>query len=430
MNSIITLNRLAELIARVSGTKISETEAYLKAFMEAAKEAIAIGETLSIKGIGTFAVEEMRGERKIFFQPDEELAKAVNDPFSMFEPEELAPGASIESLDMDIIIDEIAPAAMPNPQSAATEPTPATTPKPMQDVPEPTPMADVEPKQTAGPEIEPLPEPLPEPDPAPAPEIEPAPTEEIAPKPESESTIETGTESAIEPEPTTDTAPEPKANVVAPQPKADAEPEDEPRANLAAAYAPAQPQIEENAYEPYLDDEYEGHGKFPVFWTTWALIIGLLIGLAIGFFAHDPIMELLEPSLGEQEKEIVDEDMTATDDTTLELADGLSLASDESAQPAAESTEPVAEPAKQEAEADVYDVITERVFLTHLAQKHYHKKDYWVYIYLENKDIIGNPNNIKVGTRVKIPPLSKYAKHASEDENLREAKQLAQQLLK
>ncbi len=430
MNSIITLNRLAELIARTSGTKIAEADAYLKAFMEAAKEAIAIGETLTIKGIGTFSVEETRGDRKIAFQPDEDLARAVNDPFAMFEPEELAPGASIESLDIDIIIDEAEAAAPQSAPEAEAETNEATDSADAEPAPE-------EPEQMAEAEQPFAPEPVPVEETAPmteaAPKAEAAIAAEIAPKeeaaPKAEATVVTevvAKQRVIQQAVSDNSAAE--ATVA----KEDSN-ESEPKANLAAAYGSPTMPAETDYPEPYQYDDFEdeGHGKFPVFWTTWALIIGILIGLAIGFFAHDPIMELLEPSLVQQEEEAAEEETSETDEIALGLAEALAPEGEAAATATeAEDKKPEAEAAPAQPQADVYDVITERVFLTHLAQKHYHKKDYWVYIYLENKDVIGNPNTVKAGTRVKIPPLSKYAKHSSEEENLREAKQLAQQLLK
>ncbi|MDP4278372.1 MAG: HU family DNA-binding protein [Bacteroidota bacterium] len=41
--------------------------------------------------------------------------------------------------------------------------------------------------------------------------------------------------------------------------------------------------------------------------------------------------------------------------------------------------------------------------LTLLAQKYYGHKVFWVYIYLENKDVITNPNNVPIGTKIRIP---------------------------
>lgn len=416
MNSIITLNRLSELIARASGTKMSVTETYLKAFMETAKEAIANDEALTIKGIGTFTIEDLRGERKILFQPDEELAKAVNDPFAMFEPEELAPGADIETLDIDIIIDDIIPEPKPEPKGDLPEETPhqeaATVIDEQPSAPE---ICEEAEGRTAETEFS-----------------EKAETPELAKAP----VLPDMNEDVDSYEASENTEKGVRAENAQKEDKGDEEELEEasappipiaPKTSLAAAYRSSAPKAfadeldEEESEGCYEGDYEEEKGKFPVFWTAWALIIGLLIGLAIGFFAHDPICELLEPTTVGQEEESAEEAAESTYDEPLAAEDATAETTD--------ATEEQTAPEEEAAKPDVYDTITEHTFLANLAQKHYRKKDYWVYIYLENKDIIGNPNTIKAGTRVKIPPLEKYAKHPTEEENLREAKALATKIL-
>ena len=44
--------------------------------------------------------------------------------------------------------------------------------------------------------------------------------------------------------------------------------------------------------------------------------------------------------------------------------------------------------------------------LTWISLKQYGHKDYWVYIYEANRDIVKNPNAIKIGTQLRIPKLA------------------------
>ena len=44
--------------------------------------------------------------------------------------------------------------------------------------------------------------------------------------------------------------------------------------------------------------------------------------------------------------------------------------------------------------------------LTWISLKQYGHKDYWVYIYEANRDIVKNPNAIAIGTRLRIPRLA------------------------
>lgn len=56
----------------------------------------------------------------------------------------------------------------------------------------------------------------------------------------------------------------------------------------------------------------------------------------------------------------------------------------------------------------VYDMITKTRYLTTMAKDHYGNYHLWPYIYIENKKFLGHPDRIKPGTKIVIPPLSKY----------------------
>ena len=50
---------------------------------------------------------------------------------------------------------------------------------------------------------------------------------------------------------------------------------------------------------------------------------------------------------------------------------------------------------------------------------------FWVYIYEENKDVIKNPNQVPIGTRLTIPSASKYDIDANNRTSVEKAKALA-----
>lgn len=56
----------------------------------------------------------------------------------------------------------------------------------------------------------------------------------------------------------------------------------------------------------------------------------------------------------------------------------------------------------------VYDTVTKTRYLTTIAREHYGNQHFWPYIYEENKTILGHPNRIKPGTKVIVPDLNKY----------------------
>ena len=78
----------------------------------------------------------------------------------------------------------------------------------------------------------------------------------------------------------------------------------------------------------------------------------------------------------------------------------------------------------------VTDIVTSQIVLTTLAEKHYGSPWFWVYIYEENKSIISNPNNIKPGTRVVIPPPEKYGINPNDKASLKKAQVKSWQYLK
>ena len=73
----------------------------------------------------------------------------------------------------------------------------------------------------------------------------------------------------------------------------------------------------------------------------------------------------------------------------------------------------------------VIETIRSGVFLTTLARKYFGHKAFWVYIYEENKDVIKNPNQVPIGTRLTIPSASKYDIDANNRTSVENAKALA-----
>lgn len=73
----------------------------------------------------------------------------------------------------------------------------------------------------------------------------------------------------------------------------------------------------------------------------------------------------------------------------------------------------------------VIETIRSGIFLTTLARKYFGHKAFWVYIYEENKDVIKNPNQVPIGTRLTIPSASKYDIDANNRTSVENAKALA-----
>ena len=76
----------------------------------------------------------------------------------------------------------------------------------------------------------------------------------------------------------------------------------------------------------------------------------------------------------------------------------------------------------------ITDTISKTNYLTKMAIRHYGKQEFWVYIYEENKMLIDNPNHIKPGTVLVIPPAEKYGIDANNQTSVDKAKQLSFEL--
>jgi nucleoid-associated protein YgaU len=97
------------------------------------------------------------------------------------------------------------------------------------------------------------------------------------------------------------------------------------------------------------------------------------------------------------------DDQADTDDTYTYVSDD-SVAVDNSAIAPLPTT-----PAKV-----VTDTVRPGRFLATMARRHYGNYKFWVYIYLENRDKIPNPDNLPAGTVLVIPPAEKYGIDASD----------------
>lgn len=68
--------------------------------------------------------------------------------------------------------------------------------------------------------------------------------------------------------------------------------------------------------------------------------------------------------------------------------------------------------------------------LTLYSLKKYGHKIFWVYIYQENKNVISNPDDISIGTRIIIPPASKYKINSKDNKSISDALILEKEITK
>lgn len=448
MNNIINLKRLVELIAQASGCSLGVADAFVRAFTTEVKEGLRNGEQVTIKGLGTFTLSN-GPEKNVYLEVDNELADKVNAPFAMFVNEELAsdvsqtdfenPSRTLEILKSEqlesekkvtdeVVIPtkktdkngfngerliEVHPDTIPPKEEETIEtieeseltinvnPTEGYVLEPDENITSTSAMQEDAKEYSLVPEEEPI----------------------NIPQPEKTEAKEAKTEIISEPV----KASPPFNSIEAQEPDVDS--------TQQIHDIPTPPSYYEDYEEEEEEEEYDNQGSkssIPYLWIIWSIVIGFLIGLLVGFFLHEPIMKKFEPSLTEleiEELELEDEELQiegfkeTTDSISPTANDSIAETYSGSEQTATIETAteaPASQTEKAVSDEPVYDVVTKS--LTDLARKHYGEKDFWIYIYLENSDKIGDPSRVQKNTRVKIPPLEKYATSPSRDENLRLAR--------
>lgn len=74
--------------------------------------------------------------------------------------------------------------------------------------------------------------------------------------------------------------------------------------------------------------------------------------------------------------------------------------------------------------------VTNTAYLSNISRKFYGHYAFWVYIYLENKDVIKDPDNLPVGSTLKIPAPEKYGIDKNDPESIKRAEIKALELKK
>lgn len=96
MNKIIPLSQVIGNLAKITETSETISETFLKELFVIISDSLANGETVKVKNIGTFIPSKETGD--VVFEPDKEIASAINQPFACFEPVELNDGVTEEIL--------------------------------------------------------------------------------------------------------------------------------------------------------------------------------------------------------------------------------------------------------------------------------------------------------------------------------------------
>ena len=372
---------LPQLIDALIATGIADSATirnFIQEFTAIIEGTLARGESVSVKGIGTFHAVEVADELYIEFAPDATLAETVNAPFSIFEPVELP--------------DNLTDADMETAEMACNETEPAS---------------------------QPCPPPIP-------PRREAAASEPAATSPVSAPAPDPIIETPVQPEHA-----EPEHKTAAPG-SDNNEPEQAPHNTLPTKEI-------EKIIEHERVVEVRDHSSHHTMHIVIASLLSLVAGLAIGYFANNRLnlshiknVNIEAEGVNVISKTEAKEGKSATADSVASVAAGHSdsIPAD-TVSPGQGSTavEPEAKTVETPRAAIVTDTVKANRYLTTMARRHYGKKIFWVYIYEENKNIIDDPDHIAPNTVVVIPPAEKYGIKAGDKESEADAMRRAQAIV-
>lgn len=168
-------------------------------------------------------------------------------------------------------------------------------------------------------------------------------------------------------------------------------------------------EAEETVEEEYDDEPQPKRGGCRFAWGFLAGFVTAAVVAAVAWFCLFGVVK--KPS---------SQPAVIADDTAkVAAADSDSTAAVEKSQE--QSEEKTAEPEKESKKAEQTFKVTNTAYLSNISRKFYGHYAFWVYIYLDNKDIITDPDNLPVGAKLRIPAPEKYGIDKNNPESIRRA---------
>lgn len=421
MNNRLSIQDLALILSEQTGKSTEEALRFLQEFIAVVSEGVYNDKLVKVKGLGAFKiirVEERAsvsvnsGERfvipshyKFTFTPDKELKELVNKPFSLFDTVEL--NKEVDFSDVDVS------AETSGAEDAADDSSEEI-------LPDGIPEQAIEAPQTPEPEVKP----------EPAVEEETAPQEEAKAEPEAETETmpEPGVEAEPEPEIATE---EEKTEVLATPPAAVEQPSEEPPVVSAEKPKPAEPVSSVSGYKEYRRKRRRNASRkllFPIACLFVVIVLGIVYIVCLS--GRTTVNKNWEPPMAEVGNPTPEAGMNPVpaDSTGVTPPDSASLAADSvvAEPPVVEENQPEETP-----KSDILALVTIKAGdrLASFAKQYYGHKFFWVYIYQYNQDIISDPNNIPIGTELRIPDPGLYGIDATDRSSIDKAAALQSQIL-
>lgn len=163
-------------------------------------------------------------------------------------------------------------------------------------------------------------------------------------------------------------------------------------------------------------------------WLAAGFLIGAAAGCSFGIFVYPQIMGKSVESVENSTK--TTEAITEAEQSTVEeveVADAAVDDSDGTSEPKTEKSDDAADKTIDETPI-ITETVTSTNYLATMARRHYGRFEFWVYIYEENREKLGDPDKIEPKTVVVIPPAAKYGIDKDDPESVKRATEKAREL--
>lgn len=389
MNSRLTIQDLAGLLAERTGKDRNSAEQFLREFITIVSQGVFTDKVAKIKGLGSFkivlvekreSIHVNTGERflipahyKFSFLPDKELRELVNKPFSFFETTELNEDVDFTDLDVSNTVED------KEAEDESVEEILQESEEVIVETPEPLQPADDVCVSEELPEVE-----LPVEEPA---ENEPEEVIEESIVPDESSPAENDIPEQTEPETSSDQL------------------EKETKQEPSVANYPGMDGFQ-------IEDEKPTASP----WIKILVSVGVVAIVAIAgiflylnrslFLGSDTSGSTVLTGMSLPGTAVVPEDTTHMEEPEVTEAQPETV--EEKDTVSVESVAPVVEPAMQTPKILAKVKIEPGSRLTLISLEYYGSKIFWVYLYEYNKSVIKDPNNVPVGTEIQVPAPELY----------------------
>ena len=204
-----------------------------------------------------------------------------------------------------------------------------------------------------------------------------------------------------------------------------------PQEEAKAESKPAEPVSSVSGYKEYRRKRRRSASRkllFPIACLFVVIVLGIVYIVCLS--GRTTVNKNWEPPMAEVGNPTPEAGMNPVpaDSTGVTPPDSASLAADSvvAEPPVVEENQPEETPT-----SDILALVTIKAGdrLASFAKQYYGHKFFWVYIYQYNQDIISDPNNIPIGTELRIPDPGLYGIDATDRSSIDKAAALQSQIL-